>query len=126
MKPKAIKKLQAEAKHLTVQEVAPHTLLVQSRRNPNAHHIVTVELENDGSIRARCTCPWAHNGGYGCSHVLAALSYLAKNKNRAISFWLSKDDANRQKHRVLRLAGNRDGSDDDGLWLTTRPLHDAG
>lgn len=121
MKPKEIKKLQHEARKLHVRAVAPRTLLVSSRRNPNAHHIVTVEREPDGSIRARCTCPWAQNGGYGCSHVLAALTYLAHHKQRAISFWLEKEDAERQKHRVLHLAGtNRAG--DEGLWMTTRPF----
>jgi uncharacterized Zn finger protein len=125
MKPKEIKRLQFEARRLTVREIKPHLLLVESRTNPNAQHIVTVEMESDGSIRARCTCPWAHNGGYGCSHVLAALSHLAKNKNRSISFWLDKDDAERQKHRILRLAGNQRGADDDGLWMTTRPMPEA-
>src|SRR5215207_6652822 len=96
-------------------------LIVESRRNPNAHHIVTIETESDGSLRARCTCPWAQNGGYGCSHVMAALQHLATTRNRILSFWLDKEDAERQRHRILHLAGDH-RENDNGIWITTRPM----
>ena len=121
MRPKEIKKLQAQARQLRARAITPDTLIVESRRNPNAHHIVTIETEADGSLRARCTCPWAQNGGYGCSHVMAALQHLAQRRNRILSFWLAKEDAERQRHRMLHLAGDR-RENDNGIWITTRPM----
>ena len=121
MRPKEIKRLQAQARQLRARAITPDMLIVESRRNPNAHHIVTIETEPDGSLRARCTCPWAQNGGYGCSHVMAALQHLAGSRHRILSFWLDKEDAERQRHRMLHLAGDRrDG--DNGIWITTRPM----
>lgn len=123
MQPKDIKRLQSSARRMRARVIAPDTLIVESRSNPNAHHIVTIETQTDGSLRGRCTCPWAQNGGYGCSHVLAALQHLADTRKRALSFWLNKQDAERQRHRILHLAGDyRD--QDNGIWITTRPVHD--
>jgi hypothetical protein len=48
---------------------------------------------------------------------MAALSLLAERQNRAISFWRDRDEAERQKHRVLRLAGGRQDSD---IYITSR------
>lgn len=124
MKPKEVKKLQRQARMLDVRQISPDMLLVASKSSPHAHHIVTIHHEKDGTIHARCSCPWAQNGGYGCSHVMAALAYLAETRQRAISFWPTRDEAERQRHRILHLAGDmRD--DDTGLWLTTRPLRSA-
>ncbi len=120
MKPKEIKRLQRQAHRMRVRIIGPDTLVVESRSNTHAHHIVTIEKDGNGSVRARCTCPWAQNGGYGCSHVMAALAYLARRKHRAISFWPSRDDAARQKQRILHLLGDR-SPEDTGLWITTRP-----
>ena len=118
MKPREIKKLQARSRNLRARLVAPNTLVVSSRSNPYAHHIVTLDTEADGTIHARCTCPWAQNGGYGCSHVLAALNHLAAKQQRIASYWLDIDEAKRQRHRILRLAGvNEDGD----IYITTRP-----
>lgn len=122
MHPREIKKLQARSRNLRVKQIAPHTLVVTSRSNPYANHIVTIDTAEQGTIQARCTCPWAQNGGYGCSHVLAALSYLAARQKRALSFWLDLKDAQRQRHRILRLTG----TDTDGaIYITTRPLKEA-
>ncbi len=118
MKPKEIKKLQSRSRKMRVRLVAPNTLVVTSTSNPYAHHIVTIEMLPEGTIMARCTCPWAQNGGYGCSHVMAALNYLAQRQKRVISFWETEDEAQRQKHRVLRLTGlGRDGD----IFITSRP-----
>ncbi len=117
MKPTEIKKLQARSRRMTVRLVAPNTFVVTSRSNPYAHHIVTVESKAGGVISARCTCPWAQNGGLGCSHVMASLNYLAARKNRVISFWHNEAEARRQKNRILKLAGF--GRDEE-LFITSR------
>ena len=118
MKPTEIKKLQRRSRNLRVRRVAPNTLVVTSRSNPYAHHIVTIESDKSGVINARCTCPWAQNGGYGCSHVMAALHYLAEKQRREISFWGDLQEAKRQRHRILRLAGG-----DGDIYITSRPEH---
>jgi hypothetical protein len=118
MKPKEIKRLQARSRTLRAKVIAPNTVLVTSRSNPFVHHIVTVDVETDGTLHARCTCPWAQNRGIGCSHVMAALGHLAAQKKRAISFWLSLDEAKRQRHRILRLRGEGTAGD---LFITSRP-----
>lgn len=121
MKPKHIKQLQAQSRELKARRVDLHTLVVQSTSNPLANHIVTVEFDADDSLRARCTCEWALNRGVACSHVMAALEYLASLKARTLSFWPTETDAQRQKQRVFYLAGN--GHDDDrdaGVWITSR------
>ena len=120
MKPKEIKRLQRQAHRMRVRRISADTFVVESRSNPHAHHIVTIQKDGNGSVRGRCTCPWAQNGGYGCSHVMAALTYLASRKHRAISFWSTRDDAARQKQRILHLLGDATPSD-TGLWITTRP-----
>ena len=122
MHPREIKKLQSRSRNLRVKQIAPNTLVVTSRSNPYANHIVSIETDGEGTIHARCTCPWAQNGGFGCSHVLAALSYLAQRQKRAVSFWLDLADAQRQRHRILRLAGT---SGDGAIYITTRPLKDV-
>ncbi len=124
MKPKEIKRLQRQARFLHVRPLGPDILLVESQSSPHAHHIVTIHREADDTLRARCSCPWAQNGGYGCSHVMAALAYLAESKGRGVSFWPTKDDAERQRNRILHLAGDL-REEDNGLWITTRPLRSA-
>ena len=118
MKPTEIKKLQHRSRNLRVRRAAPNTLVVTSRSNPYLQHIVTVETDNGGTIHARCTCPWAQNGGYGCSHVMAGLVYLATRQKRAISFWSDLEEAQKQRHRILKLAGS--GPDGD-IYITSRP-----
>lgn len=114
-KPTEIKKLQQRARNMEARVVGPDTLVVTSRTQPTMQYIVTIQNQSDGSLRSRCTCTWARHGGYACSHVLAALHHLAAKKHRAISFWLSKEDAERQKQRVLWLVG-----EGGGIWMTTR------
>jgi len=118
MKPTEIKKLQQRSHNLMVRRITPNTLIVTSRSNMNAHHIVSIETAPGGVIHARCTCPWAQNGGYGCSHVMAALTYLAEKQRRAISFWGDLQEAKRQRHRILKLAG---GGPDGEIYITSRP-----
>ena len=120
MKPKNIKQIQAQSRRLNARQVDRYTLVVQSQTNPVANHIVTVEFGDDGLIQARCTCEWAINRGIACSHVMAALEYLASMKNRTLSFWPTRAEAQRQKHRVFYLAGSERDEDDDGVWITSR------
>lgn len=118
MKPREIKRLQSRSRHLRVRTVTPNTLIVNSRTNPNSQHIVTLETSPEGIIHARCTCPWAQNGGFGCTHVMASLNYLAAQQKRSISFWPDLEDAERQHHRTLQLTN---GEGDDAIYITSRP-----
>lgn len=118
MKPVDIKRLQRRSRRLIVRGIAQGTYLVASRSTPQAQYIVTVEYDPEGIIRARCTCLWAQHGGTACSHVLATLSHMAAGKHRALSFWLSEDEARKQRHRTLRLAGAHEEGD---VFITSRP-----
>jgi len=120
MKPRNIKQIQAQSRRLNARWIDRYTLVVQSTSNPVANHIVTVEFGDQGLIQARCTCEWAVNRGIACSHVMAALEYLASMKNRTLSFWPTRAEAQRQKHRVFYLAGSQHDEDDDGVWITSR------
>jgi hypothetical protein len=121
MIPTNIKGLQNRSRRLRARRVDRQTLVVESASNPAANHVVMVRFYPDGTLRARCTCPWAHNRGVACVHVMAALEYLAARKNRTLSFWPSRTDAARQKHRMFYLRGTSGGGDNDGVWITSRP-----
>jgi hypothetical protein len=120
MKPKNIKQLQAQSRQLSTRRVDKHTLAVQSASNALANHIVTVEFCEDNLIQARCTCEWALNRGIACTHVMAALEYLAGMKERTLSFWPTQEDARRQKQRVFYLTGGHMNLDEEGVWITSR------
>ncbi|MFO7322875.1 MAG: SWIM zinc finger family protein [Chloroflexota bacterium] len=121
MKPKDVKRLQRLARGLRVRPIAKDMLVVESKSSASGHHIVTIHYDENGTLRCRCSCAWAAHGGYGCSHVMAALAYLAEKRRRAISFWPTREDAERQRNRMLRLVGSQ-SDDENGLWITTRPL----
>lgn len=117
MKPTNIKRLQLQSRKLRVRRVDRNTFAVDSLSNPLANHIVTVQFYPHGVVHARCTCPWALNHGVACSHVMAALDFMASRKGRTLSFWSTPEEARRQKQRVFYLAGeNRT----DGIWITSR------
>jgi uncharacterized Zn finger protein len=120
MRPKHIKQLQERARDLRAHIVNASTIVVESTTNSTANHVVTVEIDSDGIIHARCTCPWAINGGVACSHVIAALEALAARRGRALSFWDDYDKARRQKHRTFYLSARRARRDSDGVWITSR------
>jgi hypothetical protein len=117
MKPTNIKKLQWQSRKLHTKQVDDHTFAVSSISNALANHVVTVTFRRDGTIRARCTCPWALNRGVACTHVMAALDKLAARKGRTLSFWSTREEARRQKQRVFYLAGIARG---EGVWITSR------
>ncbi len=118
MKPANLKQLQTRARKLIVRRVTRDTYAVSSGSQPNLQHIVTVRMGDDGAIHARCTCPWSHHGGFGCVHVMAVLHRKAERRQRRISFWSTREEAERQHKRILRLAGSRN----DALFITSRPL----
>ena len=121
MKPKQIKSLQAKSKKLVARVLKhgsldePYTVIVGSSSTSTLNFIVTVQFKANGSVAARCTCQWAAHGGIACSHVIAALSKLASSKKRALSFWLTPEDARRQKQALFRLTHNR-----ENVWITSR------
>lgn len=116
MIPKNIKHLQSHSRNLRARLVDKHTVVVESISNPNVSHVVTVRFGAQGDIHARCTCPWAIHRGVACTHVMAALEYLASLKQRTLSFWPSEAQARRQKQRVFYLVDE----DDEGVWITSR------
>lgn len=117
MTPKNIKQLQQQSRKLRARRVDRNTYVVESNSNPQANHVVMVHFEKDGTVHTRCTCPWAIHNGVACSHVLAALEYMASQKGRKLSFWLSHEDAERQKHRTFYLSG---AGKAEGVWITSR------
>jgi hypothetical protein len=120
MKPKHIKELQEKAKDLRAMRVNKNTIVVESTSNTAANHIVTVEYDSEGTIHARCTCPWAINGGVACTHVIAALETLAAVRGRRLSFWADESEAHRQKRKTFYLRGAK-AREEDGVWITSRP-----
>jgi len=117
--PKNIKQLQERSRDLQARRVDKNTFVVSSTTNSNASHIVTVNFSEDGhTIQARCTCAWAIYNGIACSHVLAALEYMASLKERTLSFWNDEQLARRQKHRLFHLVSHE--KEQDGIWITSR------
>lgn len=117
--PKNIKKLQEASRELEARQVDKHTYVVESRTNPNAHHIVIIHYnKEENAIYARCSCAWAIFNGIACSHVLAALEYVAAKRQRTLSFWNNEQAARRQKHRIFQLVGKREKK--TGIWITSR------
>lgn len=121
MKPKDIKRLQRLARGLRVTRLSRDMFVVESKSSGSGHYIVTIHYDDEGTLHSRCSCAWSTHGGYGCSHVMAALTYLAERKQRAVSFWTTREDAERQRNRMLRLTGSR-ADEANSLWITTRPL----
>ena len=116
MIPRNIKDLQANSRHLRPRLVDADTVIVESASDPESNHTVTIQFKPDGIVHARCTCPWAEHHGVACSHVMAALEYLASLKNRTLSFWTDPEQAHRQKRRVFYL----EGENRQGIWITSR------
>ncbi len=122
MIPKYIKKLQSESRTLRARRVDAQTVIVESETHPESYYEVTVKFNDAGVVYATCTCEWAKHNGVGCSHVLAALEYLAGLKARTLSFWLDENDARRQKHRTFTLIGD---NQHNRIWITSRNSPDA-
>src|SRR5260221_11729966 len=103
MKPKHFKVLREKSKQLTVRLIRPgrrgdpFTAIVGSSSNAVFNHFVTVKFKVDGTIQARCTCPWAEHGGVARCHVLAPLSRLGGGKKGGCGFWTPFAEDIRQK-----------------------------
>ncbi len=119
MIPKHIKELQSRSRKLRARRVDRNTYVVESLSNPVAHHVVTIVFDDDGAIHTRCTCPWALHRGVACAHTMAALEYMAAQKGRTLSFWRTREDAERQRQRIFYLSGGK-----DGVWITSRTAAD--
>lgn len=118
MKPKEIKKIQGRSRDLQVMPINLRTFVVESRTDDLNNHIVRVEFLPNGGVRTDCTCTWAKYNGLACAHVIAALEHLAERKGRKLSFWLTEDDALRQKRRVFHMTHPDNAT--DGVWITSR------
>ncbi len=118
-KPKQIKKIQARSRDLSILPMSYNKFVVESRTNAPNNHIVEVLFNPNGEVKATCTCAWSRYNGVACTHVIAALEHLAAQKGRKLSFWLSEDEARRQKHRIFYMRTS-DGDPDDGVWITSR------
>jgi hypothetical protein len=105
-----IKKLQEASRRLMVIPRDPERgrYLVASAGDPSRSYEVALQR---GELAGHCTCLWAQYGGINCKHVLAAL-----REHYApwgwLSFWPSRDAAERQHRRIL--PGER-------LYATLRP-----
>src|SRR5271165_2877769 len=123
MRPIQLKTLQAQSKRLQAQLIKPQkagesfVVVVGSRSNAVLNRVVTVRFLRDGTVHARCTCEWAEHGGIACSHVIAALNKLAERKQRRLSYWLTREEAHRQKKALFQLTGERPA---DYIWITSR------
>jgi hypothetical protein len=118
MKPRNIKQLQAESRKLQAHWLDSDTVIVESRSDPDHCHAITFTFDGDDQVYAHCTCEWSQNHGVACSHVMAAMEHLAELKGRTLSFWLTMEDAKRQKSRTFYLARRQD--DNNGVWITSR------
>ncbi len=121
MKPTEIKAIQAKSHKLEARVLKranpnePHIVIVGSSSTDTFNFVVSVKFHKNGNVQARCTCAWAEHGGIACCHVIAALSKLAALKNRTLSFWLTPEEARRQKQSVFTLRSGK-----DHIWITSR------
>lgn len=117
MKPIHIKSLQKKSRQLRSRRINKDTYVVESVTNPVANHVVTIQFDHQHRVHARCTCRWATYNGVACTHVIAALQHMADLKGRKLSFWLTEQEAERQKHKRFYLEGP---FGNDGIWITSR------
>jgi len=119
MNPVNVKQLQRESRRLRVQPLGKGRMAVSSATNPNKAYVVTYAFGKDGkTVYANCTCEWGKHHGIGCSHIMAALEYLAHRKGRTLSFWPDEQAALRQNHRRFYLTSR--ARRNNGLWITSR------
>lgn len=56
---------------------------------------------------------------------MAALETLAASKGRTLSYWLTEDQARRQRHRRFFLTRAGERQQVEGVWITSRPMKRA-
>lgn len=108
------KQIQKKSHHYLIRQIRPNWFKVS---DDETGPIYDVNLGLNGGT---CTCAWGRyrpNNDHrsGCSHVVAAMAYRARQQGQQISVWASEQDARRQ-HRPMRAIG-------DGLILTSRLIH---
>jgi hypothetical protein len=126
MLPKNIKQAQSRSRKLSARIIGRQTIIVDSQSEAPGRHAVTIRYLPDRlTIEASCTCSWSSHQGVACAHVMAALETLAASKGRTLSYWLTEDQARRQRHRrfFLTRAGERERT--EGVWITSRPMKRA-
>jgi uncharacterized Zn finger protein len=124
MLPKYIKQAQARSRKLKARVVGRQTVIVDSQTEAPGRHAVTIRYRPQGHvIEASCTCSWGAHHGVACAHIMAALEALAMRRQRTLSYWLTEDEARRQRHRRFFLT--RLGQQAEGVWVTSRPMKRA-
>src|SRR3954451_25137527 len=105
-----VKQLQAASRRLMVIPRDPERgrYLVASAAHPSRASEVSLQR---GELAGHCTCLWAQYGVINCKHVMAALRERYAPVGR-LSFWPSRDAAERQHRHIL--PGER-------LYATLRP-----
>lgn len=126
MLPKNIKQAQSRSRKLAARIVGRQTIIVDSQTEAPGRHAVTIRYRSDRqTIEASCTCSWSSHQGVACAHVMAALETLAGRKGRTLSYWLTEDEARRQRHRRFFLTRVGDFERAEGVWITSRPMKRA-
>ncbi len=118
MLPKHIKQVQRRSRHLHARKVGL-SIMVDSATEVPGRYVVTIRYNpTSDTITAYCSCNWGNHHGVACSHVMAALEMMAAQKGRSLSYWLTEDEARRQRHKRFYLTR---GDDAEGVWITSRP-----
>jgi hypothetical protein len=113
MLPKYIKQIQRRSRDLSVRQVG-QSILVDSATEAPGRHAVTIRYDAaTDRITAYCSCNWSN-------HVMAALAMMASRKGRKLSYWLTEEDAMKQRHKRFFLT--RGGDEAEGIWITSRPF----
>jgi hypothetical protein len=91
---------------------------VASTSSPDKSYIVNVNFHNHNIVNARCECTASRYGSM-CIHIMAALEYMARLKERTLSWWDSVERAVRQKHKMFHYTTRN-----NDIYITSRPLGD--
>lgn len=114
MQVKNLKALQRKSLKLEVTPTAnAHIFSVKSGSDDKMSYIVYF---SQGYHEATCTCQWMQNGGNVCSHVMAAVRFVARHNGNRVSFWLDEMRAQRQRKRRVGFAD---------IWITVRNAEPA-
>ena len=108
------KQIQKKSHHYLIRQIRPNWFKVSHGATGPVYDV------NLGLNGGTCTCAWgrrrpARDYRSGCSHVVAALAYRARQHGQYISVWASEQEARRQHHPILAIG--------DGLILTTQSIY---
>lgn len=105
-----VKHLQDSSKNIEVKQINKHLYSAGSPEN-QFKHLVIIRKREDG-VRIECNCKFGMYGGEGCVHSLAVVRYILSRKGRIPSFWISKEDAVKQRRKVIQIG--------QSLFMTVR------